>query len=408
MADSAGQPLAGATVTIDGTGQNATTNATGAYSLSSVAPDSYNLTATAAGYGTDTTSNVTVNPGQSVTDVNFTLIEQNGSISGTVSDGLGQALSGATVSIDSTGQSASTDASGSYTISNVSAGTYNLTASLANYTSDSVTNVSVSAGEAVTDVNFTLTAQVVDVSLSLANASLEVGDTTQATVNATWANGTTQEVTSSATLASNNASVATVNGSGVVTAQAQGQTNISATYAGITDETPVTVTDGPAPLPASYYGSITIDGQPAPANLTVEAEINGSVRGSINTSSPGAYGGPGVGDPTLDVPGTTRRYERHGDVLRRRCWLRPNAGSRDSPVAVRDHPAGQSDADHPTGDDHGYGHGHERIGDRERDSDDRVHGDEYDDECHGGLHPHGDIRDVHGDGRRGRLRCVVG
>ena len=41
---------------------------------------------------------------------------------------------------------------------------------------------------------------------------------------------------------------------------------------------------------ASYYGTVTIDGEPAPKNTIIEAEINGEVRGAITVETAGTYG----------------------------------------------------------------------------------------------------------------------
>ncbi len=60
--------------------------------------------------------------------------------------------------------------------------------------------------------------------------------------------------------------------------------------------------DDPPDLPASYYGEVTIDGDPAPVGTVVEAEVNGTVRGSITVEEAGLYGGPGIGDDKLLIP----------------------------------------------------------------------------------------------------------
>ncbi|MBP1927589.1 PKD repeat protein [Methanolinea mesophila] len=44
------------------------------------------------------------------------------------------------------------------------------------------------------------------------------------------------------------------------------------------------------PPAGEYYGTVTIDGSPAPAGTQIQAIINGQVRGSIVTSVPGQYG----------------------------------------------------------------------------------------------------------------------
>lgn len=64
------------------------------------------------------------------------------------------------------------------------------------------------------------------------------------------------------------------------------------------------VASAPSPPPAAYYGTLTVDGDPAPVGLTVTAEIDGEQRGSLTTSEVGRYGGSGAFDPKLQVDGT--------------------------------------------------------------------------------------------------------
>ncbi|MDD3879089.1 MAG: S-layer homology domain-containing protein [Syntrophomonas sp.] len=47
-------------------------------------------------------------------------------------------------------------------------------------------------------------------------------------------------------------------------------------------------------LPALCYGEISIQGAPAPAEITVEAIVDGIVCGKITSSEEGYYGGPGI------------------------------------------------------------------------------------------------------------------
>jgi hypothetical protein len=53
--------------------------------------------------------------------------------------------------------------------------------------------------------------------------------------------------------------------------------------------------------PPGYYGSITVNGQPAAAGTTITAMIGGEERGSITTAEPGIYG---------DDPGPTKLWIR--------------------------------------------------------------------------------------------------
>ena len=58
---------------------------------------------------------------------------------------------------------------------------------------------------------------------------------------------------------------------------------------------------GIAPVPASYYGSLTIDGDSAPAGVEITAELEGSTYGSITTDGDGNFGGPTAGAEKLVV-----------------------------------------------------------------------------------------------------------
>ncbi|MFB6219797.1 MAG: PGF-pre-PGF domain-containing protein [Halolamina sp.] len=62
---------------------------------------------------------------------------------------------------------------------------------------------------------------------------------------------------------------------------------------------------GPDPVPASYYGTVTVDGEPAGAGVTVQAVIDGEVRGEITTGDNGSFGGAGIGEEKLTVRGST-------------------------------------------------------------------------------------------------------
>ncbi len=149
-------PISGATVTIVG-GASTTTNASGAYTFSNVTPGTYSLTASAAGYNGGTNNGVSVTAGATTTS-DFALVAlppTTGTIAGTVTNSVTSApISGATVTIVG-GASTTTNASGAYSIGNVSPGTYDVTASANGFTSATNTGVSVTAG-ATTTSNFAL------------------------------------------------------------------------------------------------------------------------------------------------------------------------------------------------------------------------------------------------------------
>ena len=66
------------------------------------------------------------------------------------------------------------------------------------------------------------------------------------------------------------------------------------------------------PLPDLYfYGSLTVDGQPAAKGTTLIAKIDDVVRGEYTITQTGQYGGPGDQDPTLKVPITELDLGKH-------------------------------------------------------------------------------------------------
>lgn len=120
--DSSGNPIANVTVTTTPATSSATTSATGSFTISNVQIGVYTLTATAPGYsgtlagvgvagGATTLVSVVVSPAAGV-----------GTITGTVKNTAGAAVSGATVSVQGQTATATTDASGAFTLSNVSSG----------------------------------------------------------------------------------------------------------------------------------------------------------------------------------------------------------------------------------------------------------------------------------------------
>jgi hypothetical protein len=112
------QAIAGASLTYSG--GSATTNGQGQFTLTGVTEGVYTLTASAAGYASQSQT-VTASPGATTTQ-NFSLLASPGTISGTVSDAATNGpISGATVTY-SGGGGATTNASGQYTLTNVAPG----------------------------------------------------------------------------------------------------------------------------------------------------------------------------------------------------------------------------------------------------------------------------------------------
>jgi ELWxxDGT repeat protein len=128
VTDGAGNGVAG--VTVSAGARSATTDATGFYTISGLPTGVYTLTATRSGYQiTPASRTVTVSDHLSGQDFTATLLTYT--IGGRVTDGAGNGVAGVTVSAGA--RSATTDATGFYTISGLPTGVYTLTATRSGY-----------------------------------------------------------------------------------------------------------------------------------------------------------------------------------------------------------------------------------------------------------------------------------
>jgi len=151
VTDEAEAVIEGATVVVEGTNLSDTTDEGGCYLLENVPVETYDVIASADGYYSETAI-VTIVKDETVTQ-DFTLQAiPTYLVSGTVTDAESYVLEGVTVTIEETGQSATTGNDGAYLISDVKGGTYNITAVKEGYSSQTKT-VTV---EADTTVNFVL------------------------------------------------------------------------------------------------------------------------------------------------------------------------------------------------------------------------------------------------------------
>lgn len=193
VVNSGGTGISGASVT--GAGLTATTNSSGAFTLSNVPAGSVALTASAPNYQ-PASETVTATAGNTTTAPAMTLLSNLGNVTGKVTDTSNNPIVGASVSFG--GGNTTTDSTGSYSFTNIPAGTIQLVASATGF--QSVTqNVTVTGG-ATTTANFTLT-----------STSGSPG-----TVTGTVTNISTQGVISGATVKWNTIST-TTNSSGVYT-----------------------------------------------------------------------------------------------------------------------------------------------------------------------------------------------
>ena len=151
----------GATLTLSGAARAATTaDSSGSYTFTGLANGTYAIIPSHSGYTFSPTSQSATVSGANVTAINFTDTPQSAtySISGTISPAAGG--SGATVILSgAAGATTLTNASGSYSFSALTNGTYTVTPSNTGYMfSPASTNVTINAGN-VPGVNFTATVQ---------------------------------------------------------------------------------------------------------------------------------------------------------------------------------------------------------------------------------------------------------
>jgi phosphatidylinositol-3-phosphatase len=149
---SSGAAISGALVSYGG--GSTTTDSTGAYALSNVPAGTYTVTASQTGYANQSKS-IQVTAGATATlDFQLTATTTgSGAITGKVTNvSTGGAIAGSTVTYS--GGSATTDTNGNYILSNVAAGTYNVTATRTGYISE--TKSATVASGATTTLNFAM------------------------------------------------------------------------------------------------------------------------------------------------------------------------------------------------------------------------------------------------------------
>jgi len=149
-------PIKGTTVSIPNSGFTSTTGDDGKYSLDNVPVGTYTVTALATGYNSESASDVTVSA-NTVTTKNFSLepvTTTTYTLLGVVKDEAGTPIGSALVEIVDGNLSDNTDPDGSYSISEVTPGVYDIRASADGFNS-STQGISVTGD---TIVNFTLQA----------------------------------------------------------------------------------------------------------------------------------------------------------------------------------------------------------------------------------------------------------
>lgn len=136
----------------------------------------------------------------------------------------------------------------------------------------------------------TPTATVNSITVTGPSGSAKPGDSAQFTATAAMSNGTSQTVTNQATWQSANSGVATISSSGLVVAVAAGDTDIRATYQGVTGTAHVTVTapTPPAPPPPTTLGVCGTVKEDSGSALVASATV--IVKDTSNTTTSDAVG----------------------------------------------------------------------------------------------------------------------
>ncbi|WP_436903036.1 beta strand repeat-containing protein [Halovenus halobia] len=180
--DQNGGAIEGATVTVDG--QTAQTDASGVATFSGLATGTYDVTVEAEGESASTQATVEADA-TTTADVTVELPPETGSLEVSASDQDGNALDGATVTVD--GQTAQTDASGVATFSGLETGTYDVTVEAEG--ESATTQATVEADSTTTtDVTVELPAETGTLEVSVSDqdgsaldATVEVGGKSEST-----------------------------------------------------------------------------------------------------------------------------------------------------------------------------------------------------------------------------------
>lgn len=212
VTDNNNQPVQGATCTLNtlvtgAKATSATTDVNGDFTIVDVPVGTYTMTVSMTGYGSVTTNSFTLSSGTQVivpsNETQITPTTATGTVTGTVTNATGgAAISGATVALQGTSYTATTDANGLYTISSVTPASYTVTGALTGYNSyTSASQVTVTGG-ATTTHSFTMSVQYEtgkghitgtvtdDASAAVSGATVQIVEKGKATISDTTdANG---------------------------------------------------------------------------------------------------------------------------------------------------------------------------------------------------------------------------
>ncbi len=176
----------GAIVALDGTDKDAVTVSDGHYQIGDVSPASYTITASLAGYSTETSNPFAVTPGQTTTVESLTLLEGMGNLSGTVLLDGETDHAGIVVILEGTSHVAVTDPTGSWAIDDVEEGNYAVKASFDGYEDGLESDQEVVAGQNTDVPTITLYETLSSISGTVTLSNTPDASGVSVTATATW------------------------------------------------------------------------------------------------------------------------------------------------------------------------------------------------------------------------------
>lgn len=300
-----GGALAGATISVQGVATT-TTLSTGTYTLSLPA-GTHTVTATRTGYVTPQSVTVTVNPGQSLSGINFQMSANAGVMAGRVSSA-GQPLPGATVTATNGVSTFTvvTNASGDYSFS-LAPGAWRKFASRQGFITSATDTTVIGAGQTSSNNNFNLTQNTSVVRGTVRSNNLPVSGVSVRLVDNANANNTFSTVSS---ITGDYALTVEAGKIYTATFSATGYATVNQTTTLLTAGSTTTMNATMNAVPSSVAGQVRVGGQ-ALSGVTVQLvnPATGAVIEQTTTNLNGQYSvGSGAGSYRLRAvrPGYTR------------------------------------------------------------------------------------------------------